>query len=97
MTSRISTAGRYLRKRSASYQEDEMRKYLTARLRFTIEDGEPMLYCEIKEGKRYKPIAKRPSGKTWINLEPGYAVSGSEPGSDYNAICIDHNPNVGAH
>jgi len=69
-----------------------MPKQLAARLRFTIEDGEPMLYCEIREGKRYKPIAKRPSGKSWINLEPGYAVSGSEPGADYSTICIDCTP-----
>src|SRR5262249_27204238 len=41
----------------------EMSKHLAARLRFTLEEGEPMLYCEIKEGKRYRPIAKRASGK----------------------------------
>jgi hypothetical protein len=74
-----------------------MSKHLPARLRFPIEEGEPMLYCEIKDGRRYKPIAKRASGKKWINLEPGWAVSGSEPGGDYNTICIDHNPNVGVH
>ena len=52
-----------------------MREHLEARLRIITEDEGPMLYCEIKEGKHYKPIAKRPPGKYWINLEPGYAVS----------------------
>jgi len=40
-----------------------MPKRLPARLRSTIERGEPMLYVEIKEGKRWKPIAKRGPGE----------------------------------
>jgi len=74
-----------------------MSKHPVARLRFTIEEGEPMLYCEIKDGRRYKLIAKRGSGENWINLEPGWAASGIEPGGDYSTICIAHNPNAGTH
>jgi hypothetical protein len=72
-----------------------------ARLRCIVEGGEngeerPVLYCEIKDGKHYRPIAKRLSGENWINLEPSYAVTDSAPGSDYSTICIEHTP-VGAH
>jgi len=38
-----------------------MNRHLVARLRTTIEDGGPTLYCEIKDGERYKPIAVRTS------------------------------------
>jgi hypothetical protein len=71
-----------------------MREHLEARLRIITEVEGPMLYCEIKEGKHYKPIAKRPPGKYWINLEPGYVVSGGGAGGDYSTICIDY---VGVH
>jgi hypothetical protein len=64
----------------------------TARLRTAIEGEEPVMYCEIKERGRFIPIAKRCPGKNWINLEPGYTVRGSEPGSDYNTICIEYDP-----
>ena len=74
-----------------------MRKHPAARLRAIIEDDAPVLYCEIKEGRRYKPIARRSPGKTWINLEPGYAVSGTEPGANPNIIRVHCTPNVGAH
>jgi hypothetical protein len=65
-------------------------------MRIVEEDDEPVLYVEIKEGRRWMRIAKRYSGQNWINLEPGYAVSGSEPGGDYSAIHIDYCP-VEAH
>jgi hypothetical protein len=76
-----------------------MTKHLTARLRFYIdaeEEAEAMLYCEVKEGKRYRPIAKRASGKGWISLEPGWTVTGGEPGTDYSTINIHYEP-VEAH
>jgi hypothetical protein len=73
-----------------------MPKHLPARLRYTIEGDAPVLLCEVKFGKRYRPIAKRYPGKNWINVEPGYAVTGSEPGTDYGSICIEYTP-VEAH
>ena len=42
--------------------------------------------------KDHKRIAKRYSGGTWIPLEPGYTVRGSEPGSDYNKLTVEFNP-----
>jgi hypothetical protein len=68
-----------------------------ARMRLVKEDDDLILCVEVKEGRCWIRIAKRYSGQNWINLEPGYAVSGSEPGGDYNAICIEHDPNIGAH
>ena len=70
---------------------------LCCRIEGEGEAQEPVMFCEIKVGKNYKPIAKRYSGKNWINLEPGWRVSGSEPGTDYNTIHIEHDPNVTAH
>jgi hypothetical protein len=62
------------------------------RMRCVVENDELVLYCEIKERGRFIPVAKRYSGKNWINLEPGYRVSGSEPGGDYSTICIEYDP-----
>jgi len=66
-----------------------------AQLRFVIEkvngEEEPVLYCEAKlDKKSFTCIAKRYSGKNWINLEPGWKVSGSEPGTDYNTIYLEY-------
>jgi hypothetical protein len=61
-----------------------------AQLMFVLEDGEPVLYCEVK-GKR---IAKRYSQQHWISLEPGYSVSGTEPGGDPKSIYIAYDPNA---
>ena len=69
-----------------------MSKHPTARLRFTLEGEEPVLHCQIKERGRFITIAKRYSGKNWISVEPGFAVRGSEPGSDYSAIEIEYDP-----
>jgi hypothetical protein len=67
-----------------------MSKYPTARLRFVAEKGEVVLYCEVKMGKRFVPIAKRYSQQNWIGLEPGYTVRGSEPGTSSNTISITY-------
>jgi hypothetical protein len=67
-----------------------MSKPLTARLNFVPEGDNLVLYCEIKRGGRFVPIAKRYSKKNWISLEPGYVVRGSEPGSDYNTVEIEY-------
>jgi hypothetical protein len=69
-----------------------MSKPPTARMRFTVENGEPVLYCEVKGRGRFIPIAKRYSGENWISVEPGYTVRGSEPGSDYSTIEIEYSP-----
>ena len=69
-----------------------MSKHPTARLRFTLEGEEPVLYCQIKEHGRFITIAKRYSGKNWISVEPGFVVRGSEPGSSYNTIEIKYDP-----
>jgi hypothetical protein len=63
-----------------------------ARMRITVENGEPVLYCEVKERRRFIPVAKCYSGKNWISIEPGYTVRGSEPGGDYNRIEIEYSP-----
>jgi hypothetical protein len=57
-------------------------------LELVEDDGEPVLYCAI-DGMR---IAKRYSGKGWINLVPGYTVRGTEPGSNSNIVEIEYNP-----
>jgi hypothetical protein len=62
------------------------------RLRFISEDDDLVLYCEIKQGRRFVPIAKRYSGKNWINLEPGFVVRGSEPGASNDTIEIQYIP-----
>jgi len=59
-----------------------------AQLLAVVEDGEPVLYVEY-HGKR---IAKRYSQQHWISLEPGFSVSGSEPGGDYSRIYIEFDP-----
>jgi hypothetical protein len=67
-------------------------KQPTVRLRIVEEDGVPVLYLEIKEGRRFKAIAKRYQKKNWINLEPGYTVRGGEPGAHYDMIEVECNP-----
>jgi hypothetical protein len=69
-----------------------MSKPPAARLRFAIKGDEAVLYCEIKQGGRFRPIAKRYSGKAGLNIEPGYVVRGTEPGGDYNTISIEYIP-----
>jgi hypothetical protein len=69
-----------------------MSKPPTARLNFVPQGDDLVLYCEIKRRGRFIPIAKRYSQKNWINLEPGYVVRGTEPGSDYSTIEIEYNP-----
>jgi hypothetical protein len=59
-----------------------------AKFVFIEEDGEPVLHVELN-GKR---IAKRYPGESWISLEPGYTVRGSEPGANYNIIEIEYEP-----
>jgi hypothetical protein len=55
-----------------------------------------VLFCEVRQGRRrFVPIAKRYPGQSWINLEPGFRVSGTEPGTDYKTICIDYDPAYG--
>jgi hypothetical protein len=49
-----------------------------------------ILYVEIKQEGRWVRIAKRYSGESWISLEPGYTVRGSEPGTDYDCIEIEY-------
>lgn len=61
-----------------------------AALRIVEENGEAVLYVE----KDFKRIAKRYSGGNWIALEPGYTVRGSEPGTDYNSITVEFDPNA---
>jgi hypothetical protein len=71
-----------------------MSKHPVARLNFTLEEGEPMLYCELKDGRWWKRIAKRGPGERWTNLDPHYAVRGSEPGGDRDRLIIDYTPEV---
>jgi hypothetical protein len=63
-----------------------------ARLNIVEEGDGAVMYCEVKQGRRYKRIAKRYPGKGWINLEPGYVVRGSEPGGDRESLTIEYNP-----
>jgi hypothetical protein len=67
---------------------------MDARFGFIEESGDVVMYVEVRSRKRgpYRRIAKRYSGQTWINLEPGYKVSGSEPGADYSTIVIEYDP-----
>jgi hypothetical protein len=46
-----------------------------------------MFYVEVA-GRR---IAKRASGESWIILEPGFTVTGCEPGS-YDTITVEYDP-----
>ena len=55
-------------------------------MKFVIENGEPVLYMILNGVK----IAKRYSGQSWINLEPGYSVRGAEPGGDYNTVTVEY-------
>jgi hypothetical protein len=66
------------------------RRDFKARIRFEPKDG--LLYVEVKDGRRYRPIARRDSGEAWQNLEPGFVVYGSEPGGDYGRITIEFHP-----
>jgi hypothetical protein len=68
----------------------------TARVRLGSDSGEPMLFCEVKFGKRYVPIARRPAGQRWISLEPGWTVCGGEPGN-YDRMSIEFAPVVEVH
>jgi hypothetical protein len=56
------------------------------------DNSEVVLFVEVKQGKQWLRIAKRYSGQNWINLEPGYTVRGSEPGTDYGALEIEYEP-----
>jgi hypothetical protein len=61
-----------------------------ARLNLRPEGDDPLvLFCEIKEegDADFKVIAKRYSGKRWIN-EKGWRVSGTQPGDNPNKIEI---------
>lgn len=70
------------------------KKHYEARLHFAPEDSDEqiVLFCEIKLHTRWVQIAKRYSGRGWVALEPGYKVSGSEPGADSSTICIEYDP-----
>jgi hypothetical protein len=59
-----------------------------ATFHFVEEGDDVVLYLE----KDFKRIAKRYSGGNWIILEPGYKVSGSEPGTDYNTLTVEFIP-----
>jgi hypothetical protein len=65
---------------------------LEGQTRFVEEDGDVVLYVEVKLCGRFIPIAKRYSRKNWINLEPGWTVRGLEPGGDYRMLEIEYNP-----
>jgi hypothetical protein len=73
-------------KLNGSFMDKEEEEAKEAEMTFVEEDGEPVLYVVV-DGKR---IAKRHSGEKWISLEPGYTVTGSEPGSDYNTITVEY-------
>jgi hypothetical protein len=79
---------------TARHRGDEMARQYTARLNLVEENGDLVMYCEIKESRRdsFKRIARRCSGENWVSLEPGYAVRGSTPGTDYKTITIEYNP-----
>jgi hypothetical protein len=61
-----------------------------ARLKIVGEGAGAVLYCEIKQGGRFKRIAKRYPGKNWISLEPGYTVRGGEPGGDRDSLTVEY-------
>jgi hypothetical protein len=56
-------------------------------LEIVAKGNDRMLYIEVA-GRR---IAKRASGESWIILEPGFTVSGGEPGA-YGAITVAYDP-----
>jgi hypothetical protein len=67
-------------------------KKVTVEAKLSLEEeGDDMVLYVIFNGKR---IAKRQCGQNWINLEPGYTVTGSEPGTDYNSVVIDFDPEL---
>ena len=69
------------------------KRSIAARLNFTREEGEPMLYCELKDGRRWKRIARRAPGERWTGLDPNYTVSGAEPGDhDLDNLTIEYTP-----
>ena len=76
------------------------KRYRPARMQLTKEkvngEDKPVLYVEVNLGKEFMPIAKRYPGQNWINLEPGWKVTGSEPGDDPNVIRIYHDGGVAA-
>jgi hypothetical protein len=67
-----------------------------ARMYLEIEgegDGETLvLTVDVKREGQWVRIAKRYSGQSWISLEPGFTVHGTEPGTDYNTIVIEYAP-----
>jgi len=69
-----------------------MARPYAARLKAVEENGDLVMYCEVKETRRdpYKRIARRYSGENWVSLEPGYTVRGSTPGTDYKTVEIDY-------
>jgi hypothetical protein len=71
-----------------------MPKQYAARLNLVEENGDLVMYCEIKESRRspFKRIAKRYSKQSWISLEPGYTVVGDEPGTTYGRLEIFYTP-----
>jgi hypothetical protein len=52
------------------------------------------MVVEVKKrgDKHFTRIAKRDSGQNWINLEPGFTVRGSKPGTDYDRLEIEYFP-----
>ena len=64
----------------------------TARMLMVAEDGVVVTYVQIKVEGKWHPIAKRYPCEHWINLEPGYSVSGPEPGTDYSTVSIEYHP-----
>jgi hypothetical protein len=66
------------------------------RMQYELEgegDGETVvLSVDINRKGKWVRVAKRYPGQNWINLEPGYTVRGSEPGTDYGGIEIEYTP-----
>jgi hypothetical protein len=79
---------------AARQRRTEEEGNMQARLNFVKESDDLVLYCEIKENRRkpYKRIAKRHSGQHWISIEPGWTVSGAEPGANDGRVCINYDP-----
>ena len=74
--------------------DDSKAPFYAAKMRLSLEDANPLMIVEIKETRRspWKRIAQRDSGEQWTMLEPGWTVHGSEPGTDYNKLEIEYNP-----
>jgi hypothetical protein len=60
---------------------------MEATIRYVEEGAEPVVYLDY--GGR--PIAKRHPRASWISLEPGWIVTGAEPGS-YDTISVEYDP-----